>query len=185
MHGSLSQCTGPGSCLHWIQSFWSRGQSPLKLVNIYQINTKFNYLQNKCNFIWSFPPTSELRIISRRHVDRRQVLPTVDRRSSPVDHTARWRLSVTTQWRRYALDRVPSRLLRPREGCRVLHHVYLSVCLSARISQKPNGQTTKLLRRLTANVVWRCFLDVFLKRKCLYYWYAHVNCFVVGFVRLL
>jgi len=45
---------------------------------------------------------SELRIISRRHVDRRQVLSTVDRRPSPVDHTqrpalctARWQLGLT------------------------------------------------------------------------------------------
>jgi len=54
------------------------------------------------NFLWSFSPASELRIISRRHVDRRQVLSTVDRRLSLVDHTqrpalstARWRLGVT------------------------------------------------------------------------------------------
>jgi len=34
-----------------------------------------------------FSPTSELKISSRRHVYSRQVLSTVDRRPSPVDHT--------------------------------------------------------------------------------------------------
>jgi len=31
----------------------------------------------------------QIKIISRRHVDRRPVLSTVDRRPSPVDHTQR------------------------------------------------------------------------------------------------
>jgi len=58
--------------------------------------------KNKRHSLRNFSPTSELRIISRRHVDRRQVLSTVDRRPSPVDHTQRpalctawWRLGVT------------------------------------------------------------------------------------------
>ena len=36
----------------------------------------------KSNSLWSFSPTSELKIISRRYVDRRQVSSTVDRRST-------------------------------------------------------------------------------------------------------
>jgi len=43
--GLQANAQGPGSCLHWIQSFWSRRQSPLKLENIYQTNTKFEYVQ--------------------------------------------------------------------------------------------------------------------------------------------
>ena len=53
--------------------------------------------ENKRNSLWSFSSTSELRIISRRHVDRRQVLLTVDRRPSLVDHTQRQALC-TAQW---------------------------------------------------------------------------------------
>jgi len=52
--------------------------------------------------LWSFSAMYELRIYSRRHVDRHQVLSTIDRRPSPVDHTqrpalctARWWLGVT------------------------------------------------------------------------------------------
>ena len=55
-----------------------------------------NISKNKCNSLWSFSPTSELRIISWRHVNCRQVLSTVDRRPSPVDHTQRPAFTTTT-----------------------------------------------------------------------------------------
>jgi len=45
-----------------------------------------NVSKNKGNSLWGFFPTSKLRI-SRWHVDRRQVLSTVDRRLSPVVQT--------------------------------------------------------------------------------------------------
>jgi len=84
-----------------IQSFWSRGQSHRSWrIFIKQIR-KSNISKNKRNSLWSFSSTSELRIISLRHVDRCQVLSTVDRRPSNVDNsqrpalcTARWRLGV-------------------------------------------------------------------------------------------
>jgi len=72
--------------LHWIQSFWSRGQSPEagEYLSIkYEIRISPNaYSSEALSPPWSFCPTSELRIISRRHVNRRQVLSTVDRRRS-------------------------------------------------------------------------------------------------------
>jgi len=61
----------------------------MKLENIYQTNTKFTYLQNKHNSLWSFSPVSELSTILRLHVICRQVLSTVDWQPSPVDHTQR------------------------------------------------------------------------------------------------
>jgi len=45
-----------------------------------------NISKHKCNSLWSFSQTSDLRIISWWHIDRRQVLSTVDRWLSPVDH---------------------------------------------------------------------------------------------------
>ena len=60
-----------------------------------------NISRNKHNFLLSFSPTSELRIILLRHIDRRQVLSTAGWQLSPVDHTqhsalctARWWLDV-------------------------------------------------------------------------------------------
>jgi len=67
-------------------------------------NTWFEYLQkiSVIPFGAFLQPLNNLRIISWQHVDRRQVLSTVDRRPLPVDHTqrpalytARWRLGVT------------------------------------------------------------------------------------------
>jgi len=83
-------------CLHWIQSFWSRGQT-MKAGE---------HLSNK----YEIRIFQSLRIISGRHVDRRQVLSTFDprpSRASPVNHThrpalctARRRLGVTQRVRR-------------------------------------------------------------------------------------
>jgi len=39
------------------------------LENIYQTNSKFEFLQNKRSFLYRFPLTSELRIIQWRHFD--------------------------------------------------------------------------------------------------------------------
>jgi len=69
------QCIWSRSCLHWIQSFWFRpfsGQSPPPLNRIFtkQIRNS-NNCKYKRNYLWSFSPTSELRIISQRHIGRR------------------------------------------------------------------------------------------------------------------
>jgi len=64
-----------GLCLHGIQSFQSGGKAPLKLENIYQRNTEFENLQKSVILSGAFP---KLRIISRQHFDRHQVLLTVD-----------------------------------------------------------------------------------------------------------
>jgi len=45
-----------------------------------------NISKHKRNALWNFSPTCELRIFSRRHVDRRQMLST---------STADYRLSIT------------------------------------------------------------------------------------------
>ena len=85
-----------GLCLHGIQSFQSGGKAPLKLENIYQRNTEFENLQKSVILSGAFP---KLRIISRQHFDRHQVLLTVDWRPSPVNHTQHpalwWWLGVT------------------------------------------------------------------------------------------
>jgi len=56
-----------------------------------------NISKHKHNSFWSFSPTSELGIISRWHVDRCQVLSTIDRRPLPVGHTQRPAIC-TAQW---------------------------------------------------------------------------------------
>jgi len=76
MHGTLSQCIRSEVLPPLNPTLLSRGQSPLKLKNIYQINTNFNISKHWRNSLWSFSPASELRIISQRHVDRCKVFST-------------------------------------------------------------------------------------------------------------
>jgi len=74
--------------LHQMQALPMTLGDPLPLLQTITISTFCIAIsKHKRNSLWSFSPTSELRIISRRHVDRSQVLSTVDQRPSLVDHT--------------------------------------------------------------------------------------------------
>ena len=79
-------------------SFWSTGQAHWSWRIFIKQIWHSNISKDKRKSLCSFSPTFELRIISRRHIDRRQELSVVDRRPSPVDHTQRpalctWRWS--------------------------------------------------------------------------------------------